>query len=74
LEANDDTFTATNALVLRNPTAINMIDGCAFSLPCQAEGEAPIGLMVSAAAGDDARLFPVGRAIEHALRSAGLGG
>ncbi|VVE35238.1 Biuret hydrolase [Pandoraea communis] len=74
LEASDDTFTATNALVLRNPTAINMIDGCAFSLPCQGAGEAPIGLMVSAAAGDDARLFPVGRAIEHALRSAHLGG
>ncbi|WP_374626133.1 amidase [Pandoraea sp.] len=74
LEASDDAFTATNALVLRNPTAINMIDGCAFSLPCHAQGEAPIGLMVSAAAGDDARLFPVGRAIEHALRAAGLGG
>ncbi|AVF41659.1 amidase [Pandoraea apista] len=74
LEASDDTFTATNALVLRNPTAINMIDGCAFSLPCQAKGEAPIGLMASGAAGSDARLFPVARAIEHALRSAGLGG
>lgn len=74
IEASDDTFTATNALVLRNPTAINMIDGCAFSLPCQAKGEAPIGLMASGAAGSDARLFPVARAIEHALRSAGLGG
>ncbi|AJE97075.1 amidase [Pandoraea apista] len=74
LEASDDTFTATNALVLRNPTAINMIDGCAFSLPCQAKGEAPIGLMASGAAGSDARLFPVAHAIEHALRSAGLGG
>ncbi|VVE42877.1 amidase [Pandoraea pneumonica] len=73
LEASDETFTATNALVLRNPTAINMIDGCAFSLPCQAAGEAPIGLMVSGAAGDDARLFPVGRAIEQTLRGAGLG-
>ena len=73
LEASDETFTATNALVLRNPTAINMIDGCAFSLPCHGKGEAPIGLMASSAAGDDARLFPVARAIEHALRSAGLG-
>ncbi|MBN4666651.1 amidase [Pandoraea nosoerga] len=73
LEASDETFTATNALVLRNPTAINMIDGCAFSLPCQAAGEAPIGLMLSGAAGDDARLFPVARAVEHTLRAAGLG-
>ncbi len=73
LEASDETFTATNALVLRNPTAINMIDGCAFSLPCHGKGEAPIGLMASSAAGDDARLFPVARAIEHALRSAVLG-
>lgn len=74
LEADEAAFTATNALVLRNPTAINMIDGCAFSLPCQGAGEAPLGLMASAVAGDDARLFTVARAIEATLRQAGLGG
>jgi Asp-tRNA(Asn)/Glu-tRNA(Gln) amidotransferase A subunit family amidase len=25
---------------------INMLDGCAISLPCQAPGELPVGLML----------------------------
>ncbi|GAB3629351.1 amidase [Pandoraea terrae] len=73
LEADDAAFTATNALVLRNPTAINMIDGCALSVPCHAAGDAPVGLMLSACNGSDASLLSVGRATEAALRAAGLG-
>ena len=35
---SDDAFFATNALLLRNPSAVNLLDGCALSLPCQAAG------------------------------------
>ena len=35
LLASDDTFFATNALLLRNPSVVNFLDGCALSLPCQ---------------------------------------
>src|SRR5712691_8688404 len=47
--ADDKAFTAANLLALRNCTLINMIDGCAISLPCHREGEVPVGLMLAAA-------------------------
>ena len=44
---DDDTaFFATNAALLRNPSAVNYLDGCALSLPCQRADELPVGLMV----------------------------
>ena len=46
--ADDKAFTKANLLSLRNCTLINMIDGCAISLPAHREGEAPVGLMLAA--------------------------
>lgn len=63
----DEAFGRTNLLVLRNSTLINMIDGCAISIPIAAEGSAPVGLMVAAVAGSDRRLFAVAAAIESGL-------
>lgn len=42
----DEAFFRVNALLLRNPSAVNMLDGCAISLPCHAAGELPAGLML----------------------------
>ena len=44
--ADDEAFFATNALLLRNPSVVNFLDGCALSLPCHRPGEMPVGLMV----------------------------
>jgi aspartyl-tRNA(Asn)/glutamyl-tRNA(Gln) amidotransferase subunit A len=44
--ARDDEFFRVNALLLRNTSVVNMLDGCAISLPCHAPGELPVGLMV----------------------------
>jgi Asp-tRNA(Asn)/Glu-tRNA(Gln) amidotransferase A subunit family amidase len=41
----DTEFFRINALLLRNPSAINNLDGCAISLPCHVPGELPVGLM-----------------------------
>lgn len=41
----DEAFFRTNALLLRNTSVVNMLDGCAISLPCHAPGELPVGLM-----------------------------
>ena len=49
---DDEAFFATNALLLRNPSVVNYLDGCALSLPCQAAGRAagrPDGLGAGAA-------------------------
>lgn len=66
--ATDEAFFKANGLLLRNTFAINFLDGCSFSLPCQREGELPVGLMLSSVRGDDARLAGVALAVESALR------
>ena len=45
-EARDKEFFRVNALLLRNTSVVNMLDGCALSIPCQARGELPVGLML----------------------------
>lgn len=59
----DEDFFATNGLVLRNPSVINFLDGCAASLPL---GNG-IGLGVCGLHGQDARVLQVAGAIEGAL-------
>lgn len=68
--ASDEAFVRINAQLLRNTSPINFLDGCSFSLPCQAPGEAPVGLMLSSVRGDDARLAAVALAVEAALSQA----
>ncbi len=41
LEADDDLYGRTNLLALRNSTMINVIDGCAISLPMHRPGRPP---------------------------------
>ena len=71
LLASDDTFFATNARLLRNPSAVNFLDGCALSLPCQHATELPVGLMVWAGAGADDRVLAVSMAAEDVLSRRG---
>jgi len=66
--AEDAAFFQANGLLLRNTFAINFLDGCAFSLPCHAPDELPVGLMLSSVRGDDARLAAVALAVEPVLR------
>jgi aspartyl-tRNA(Asn)/glutamyl-tRNA(Gln) amidotransferase subunit A len=64
---DDEAFFATNALLLRNPSVVNHLDGCALSLPCHAVGEMPVGLMVWAEGHRDDTVLDVALAIERAL-------
>jgi Asp-tRNA(Asn)/Glu-tRNA(Gln) amidotransferase A subunit family amidase len=45
-QERDDAFFRVNGQLLRNTSAINMLDGCAISLPCHAPDELPVGLMI----------------------------
>jgi aspartyl-tRNA(Asn)/glutamyl-tRNA(Gln) amidotransferase subunit A len=67
LDKDPQLFMETNGLALRNTTVINFIDGCAISIPCNAPGAAPVGLMLAAAGGGDSRLFRVALAVESAM-------
>ncbi len=68
--SDDAAFGAANLLILRNPTFINFLDGCALSVPCHRPGEAPVGLMLAGAAGRDRAVLSIGQAAEQALRAA----
>ncbi|RYX93719.1 MAG: amidase [Comamonadaceae bacterium] len=45
-EERDEEFFRVNALMLRNTSVVNMLDGCAISIPCHQDAELPVGLMI----------------------------
>lgn len=65
---DDEAFFAANNLLLRNPSVVNMLDGCAISLPCQRDGELPVGLMVWSTALRDDAVLDAALAIEAVLQ------
>lgn len=67
LERDDTAYFNANGLVLRNTSIFNFLDGCALSIPCHTQGEAPVGLMIASTQGRDAHLLRVGSAIEAAI-------
>lgn len=69
LEADEDLYFRVNGATLRNPSVINFLDGCAVSLPCHAEGEAPVGLMVCALPMQDEALMSWALEIERCLNA-----
>ncbi len=66
--ARDAEFLRVNALLLRNPSVVNMLDGCALSLPCQGPNELPVGLMLWAGALRDDSVLNIAAQIEAILQ------
>ena len=69
LQDSDEAYGRTNLLLLRNPTLINFLDGCALSLPCHQPGDAPVGLTLAAPGGHDAAVLALGAAMEAVLQT-----
>jgi aspartyl-tRNA(Asn)/glutamyl-tRNA(Gln) amidotransferase subunit A len=65
----DDEFFRVNALLLRNTSVVNMLDGCAISLPCHAPGELPVGAMLWQGALRDDTLLNIALQAEAVLAS-----
>ena len=65
--AEDAEFTRLNLLVLRNPSVINFLDGCAISVPMTRLPQAPTGLMLACPGGQDAKLFALAAGVEAIL-------
>ena len=65
--ADDADFTRLNLLVLRNPSVINFLDGCAVSVPMTRLPQAPTGLMLACPGGQDAKLFALAAGVEALL-------
>lgn len=66
----DEAFFASNALLLRNTSVVNMLDGCALSLPSHRAGELPVSLMVWQGPMNDDVVLNASLAIENALNTA----
>lgn len=67
--ASDADYARINGQVLRNTAAFNLLDRCALTLPIQAQGELPVGLMLVGERGGDRRLLAIGKAVEAGLAS-----
>ncbi|HKU15103.1 MAG TPA: amidase [Steroidobacteraceae bacterium] len=66
--ARDEDYVRINAQVLRNPSVVNFLDGCAISIPCHERGAAPVGLSLFGLANSDRRLLAIADAAEQALQ------
>jgi len=64
----DEAFFRINGLLLRNPSVVNMLDGCAISLPCHASDELPVGLMAWHGAMRDDAILNIALQIENLLQ------
>jgi aspartyl-tRNA(Asn)/glutamyl-tRNA(Gln) amidotransferase subunit A len=65
----DEAFFRTNALLLRNTSVVNMLDGCGISLPCHAPDELPVGLMLWHGALRDDTILSLALHVERLLSS-----
>lgn len=68
VESSDDLFFLLNTRALRNSSVVNVMDGCALTLPCHEEGELPVGLSIVGSAFSDASVLAIGRSVEAILR------
>ena len=64
----DDAFFAANGLLLRNTSVVNMLDGCALSLPMHVAGELPSSMMVWQGPLHDDQVLNISLVVENALR------
>ena len=64
---DDDEFFRVNGLLLGNTSVVNMLDGCAMSLPCHTPDQLPVGLMLWHAALHDNALLELALQVEAAL-------
>ena len=67
LVTSDEAFFDANKLILRNPSIINLLDGCAISLPCHRQGDLPVGFSLAGKSMSDARVLSIAKAVESTL-------
>jgi aspartyl-tRNA(Asn)/glutamyl-tRNA(Gln) amidotransferase subunit A len=65
---DDESYARFNGRMLRNPSIVNLFDGCALSVPCHDPGSAPVGLMIAGTQNTDLRILAIGLAVEEVVR------
>ena len=64
----DEAFFKVNGQLLRNTNVVNMLDGCAISIPCHNPDELPVGLMIWHGALRDDAILNIALQTEHLLQ------
>lgn len=64
---DDESYFRLNNRMLRNPSIVNLFDGCALSIPCHEPGTAPVGITIAGAQNADRAILMVGGAVESVL-------
>jgi aspartyl-tRNA(Asn)/glutamyl-tRNA(Gln) amidotransferase subunit A len=64
---DDETYLRLNSRMCRNPSVVNLFDGCALSVPCHDPGNAPVGLMIAGTQNTDRRILAIGQAVEEVV-------
>lgn len=67
--ATRETYSAVNAVLLRNTPMANFLDLCAISVPARFHAGLPAGVMLLARNGEDRRLFRIAAALETLVRA-----
>jgi aspartyl-tRNA(Asn)/glutamyl-tRNA(Gln) amidotransferase subunit A len=67
----DDEYRRINSVVRGNAAAVNLLDGCALTVPCHEPGSLPVGLMIIGRRGTDTHVLASGMAVEKGLCAPG---
>jgi aspartyl-tRNA(Asn)/glutamyl-tRNA(Gln) amidotransferase subunit A len=60
---SDADYVAINRGLLRNTSLLNLLDGCALTLPCHQDGEPPVGLSLAGPGGADLRILGIAQTL-----------
>jgi aspartyl-tRNA(Asn)/glutamyl-tRNA(Gln) amidotransferase subunit A len=69
---DDESYSHFNGRMLRNPSIVNLFDGCALSIPCHDPGTAPAGLMIAGTQNTDRKILAIGLAVEEVVWKGGI--
>jgi aspartyl-tRNA(Asn)/glutamyl-tRNA(Gln) amidotransferase subunit A len=61
---SDADYVAINRALLRNTSLLNLLDGCALTLPCHENSGPPVGLSLAGPGGTDSMILEAARALE----------
>ncbi|HEX3100648.1 MAG TPA: amidase, partial [Pyrinomonadaceae bacterium] len=64
---DDESYFRFNGRMLRNPSVVNLFDGCALSIPCHDPGSAPVGMMIAGTQNTDRKILAIGLAVEKVV-------
>src|SRR5215211_617760 len=57
---DDESYFRFNGRMLRNPSLVNLFDGCALTIPCHEPGTAPVGLTIARIQNADRSVLVIG--------------